>query len=61
MFWLQDIKKQRERRKTKAAKGRQEKEEESWKHEKPHRFARFFLGHLECGLAQIYVEGGGVG
>ena len=34
IFWLQNIKKQRERRKTKAEEGRQKKEEETCRHEK---------------------------
>ena len=33
-FRLQDVEKQRERRKTKAKKGRKNKEKETWKHEK---------------------------
>ena len=41
-FRLQDIKKQRERRKIEAEKGRQEKEEETWKHENPHLFGGGF-------------------
>ena len=39
-FWLQDIKKQRERRKTKAEEGRQKKEEDTWRHLKNRLFSR---------------------
>ena len=46
-FRLQDIKKQRERRKTKTEKGRQEKEEETWKHEKKSFLVGGFLGHFQ--------------
>ena len=35
LFRLQDVEKQRERRKTKAKKGRKMKEEKTWKHENP--------------------------
>ena len=35
LFRLQDVEKQRERRKTKAKKGRKKKEEKTWKHEAP--------------------------
>ena len=36
IFRLQDIKKQWERRKTKGEKGKQKKEEKTWRHEKKH-------------------------
>ena len=42
IFRLQEIKKQRERRKTKAEKGKQKKEEETWRHENPHLFGGFY-------------------
>ena len=45
-FGLQDVEKQRERRKTKAKEGRKKKEE-TWRHEKPLPFWwAFFLAHL---------------
>ena len=45
-FRLQDVEKQRERRKTKAKKGRNKKEEKTGKHENPHKFVGVFLGHF---------------
>ena len=45
-FRLQDVEKQRERRKTEAKKGRKKKEEKTWKHENPHVFVGVFLGRF---------------
>ena len=41
-FRLQDVEKQRERKKTKAKKGRKKKEEKTWKHEKKNTFLWVF-------------------
>ena len=52
-FRLQDIQKQRGRRKTKAKEGRQKEEEETWKHEKPPPFWwAFFLANF----CVVYLE-----
>ena len=46
MFRLENVKKQRERRKTKAEKGKNKKEEETLKHAKPHLDVGAFHGHF---------------
>ena len=45
-FRLQDVEKQRDRRKTKAKEGRKKEEEETWRHENPHLFGGVFLGQF---------------
>ena len=52
--WASRYQKQRERRKTKAEKGRQEKEEKTWKNEKS-TFWRVFLAILTIKLGKIEI------